>query len=200
MAITPRLRVSRISRMLKSQLNKEFTSTTWLIRFQMWTNKLPWGTSVRCGKPLHLVSSMVMSQSDQKHALLKRLAQNIRWFHLKMAASRYQTMMFPWLSVFVKETTSKWNKSIRFLLVSAKKSVSNWWITSLTFNLQIRLMKLKKETSLAKWLLLLLKTGHNSCVVQQWHFLSPLSVLLSELLSVLWLVFTVQLLRLLINL
>lgn len=36
------------------------------------------GTSVRCGKPLHLVSSMVMSQSDQKHALLKKLAQNIR--------------------------------------------------------------------------------------------------------------------------
>ena len=42
-----------------------------------------------------------------------------------VVVSRFQTMTCPWPSVFVKETASKWNKSIRSLLESAKRNVSN---------------------------------------------------------------------------
>ena len=196
----PTLRVSKTSRMLKSQLNKGFISIIWLTKSQVSANKRLWETLGLCAKPLHQVSSMVMFQSVLKQKLPKKLAQNIRWLRLKMVVSRFQTMTCPWPSVFVKETASKWNKSIRSLLESAKRNVLNWWITSLTSNLQIRLMRLKKETSLVRWAISSLRTGHNSYVVQELPFLSQLSVQLWVLSSVLWLVFTAQLLRLLINL
>ena len=70
-----------------------------------------------------IIDGYVSERPEAKTA--EEASSKYKMITLKDGGFQVQTMTFPWPLVFAKETASRWNRSIRSLLESVKRNVSN---------------------------------------------------------------------------